>query len=224
MARSFKGKKYVKRSKRTYKPKRKLALSATNTLSPVPSKFICKMKYVQPFDIDPVTQQHKFNLNSLFDPDRTGLGHQPYGFDQLSTLYEKYRVLSASWVINGINTGDAQRAVRIAAIPHNDNFTFPDMNLAMESPRCRYIIQGAQGSDLKTLKGWSSMNSIVGRTRAEYTADDKYGSSFTANPSELVLLTIMGSDLDNSGSVSISCTITLEFTAEFYDVRQQNQS
>lgn len=220
----FKRKNIKRKGGKRRAPRRKLALSATRSLNPLPSKYICKLKYVQPFDIDPVTQQHNFNLNSLFDPDRTGLGHQPYGFDQLSTLYEKYRVISASWVINGINTGDSQRAVRIAACPHNDNFTFPDMNLAMESPRTKYIIQGAQGSDLKTLKGWVNMNSVVGRTKPQYMADDKYGSSFTASPSELVILTVMGSDLDNSGSVAISCTITLEFTAEFYDVRQQNQS
>lgn len=31
-------------------------------------------------------------LNSLFDPDYTGVGHQPRGFDQLALLYSRYRV------------------------------------------------------------------------------------------------------------------------------------
>ena len=34
-------------------------------------------------------------LNSLFDPNLSGLGHQPRGFDQLMAVYEKYTVVAA---------------------------------------------------------------------------------------------------------------------------------
>ena len=30
------------------------------------------------------TAFNNFSMNSLFDPNRTGTGHQPYGFDQLA--------------------------------------------------------------------------------------------------------------------------------------------
>lgn len=35
---------------------------------------------------------YTFRLNSLFDPDYSGSGHQPRGFDQLSAIYDKYVV------------------------------------------------------------------------------------------------------------------------------------
>lgn len=34
-----------------------------------------------------------YRMNSLFDPDQTGVGAQPYWRDQLATIYNKYRVL-----------------------------------------------------------------------------------------------------------------------------------
>ncbi len=42
---------------------------------------------------------HQFRLNSLFDPDYTGLGHQPAFRDQWNALYTKYRVVKTTWHI-----------------------------------------------------------------------------------------------------------------------------
>lgn len=39
--------------------------------------------------------QYQFRANSLFDPDLTGTGHQPYGFDQWKTYYATYMVTSS---------------------------------------------------------------------------------------------------------------------------------
>lgn len=35
-----------------------------------------------------------FRLNSLYDPDLSGLGTQPVGYDQWAAFYNKYRVVS----------------------------------------------------------------------------------------------------------------------------------
>lgn len=38
----------------------------------------------------------KYNLASIYDPDVSGAGHQPYGHDQWATLYKTYRVVRAT--------------------------------------------------------------------------------------------------------------------------------
>lgn len=42
-----------------------------------------------------VVATHQFSANGLYDPDWTGTGHQPMGFDEMMNLYSYYRVLWA---------------------------------------------------------------------------------------------------------------------------------
>jgi hypothetical protein len=46
-----------------------------------------------------VGNQQTMRLNSIFDPNSAVGGHQPYGYDQLAALYNRYRVLRTRWRI-----------------------------------------------------------------------------------------------------------------------------
>lgn len=52
----------------------------------------------------------QFRMNSLFDPDYTGTGHQPQWFDQLSAVYAFYRVLGSKITVTFIpgNVSDTE--------------------------------------------------------------------------------------------------------------------
>jgi len=66
-----------------------------------PHKFMT-LRYVENFTTSIATtvgSQQTMNLNSLFDPNRTGTGHQPYGYDTIATLYNRYRVISTRYKI-----------------------------------------------------------------------------------------------------------------------------
>lgn len=51
----------------------------------------------------------RFRANGMYDPDISGVGHQPYGFDQLMAMYRRYEVLSSRIQVeihtSSINTG-----------------------------------------------------------------------------------------------------------------------
>ena len=78
-----KGKPRVIRRRRFAKRRVQKTTNVNRSLQPVPSRYICKMKYSTNVATD-INGQYIFNLNSLYDPDRTGTGHQPYGFDNLA--------------------------------------------------------------------------------------------------------------------------------------------
>jgi hypothetical protein len=42
--------------------------------------------------------------NNIYDPDLTGTGHQPMGFDQWAALYSQFQVISSSCKLQGTDT------------------------------------------------------------------------------------------------------------------------
>lgn len=190
-------------------------------LQPFSSRYICKMKYSETVT-PPLAGLYQMNLNSIFDPNRTGGGHQPYGFDQLSTLYNKYRVISCGYRIQRamLDTGNP---VMVGALPSNDvSRTFSTFSELRENPRAKYITQNS-GSDVKTLSGKVYLPSLMGRTRAQYMADDQYSSIVTTSPQEAAILYILTSDA-NDIPANYSVQVLLEFTVEFFDVKHVLQS
>lgn len=74
--------------------------------SPIPRKSLVKLRYCTRVPINPaagVTNSHIFRANSLFDPDSTGVGHQPLGFDQWINFYKEYCVLGSKITVTPIN-------------------------------------------------------------------------------------------------------------------------
>lgn len=76
--------------------------------NPFPNKRVVKMRYVGNFSIDPSAQSpawHIFSATSIYDPDVTTIGHQPFGHDQYQALYNHYTVLGSKITVTYISTG-----------------------------------------------------------------------------------------------------------------------
>jgi len=62
---------------------------------PFPQKAHHVLRYSDTITLNPAAGSnavYAFRANSIYDPDRTGVGHQPYGHDTLSTIYKSYVV------------------------------------------------------------------------------------------------------------------------------------
>ncbi len=75
----------------------------------VRDKRIVSMRYQfdLPIAANTAIAHQRFRANGLFDPDSTGAGHQPRGFDQFMALYDKYVVLSARITLRGFEPGNS---------------------------------------------------------------------------------------------------------------------
>jgi len=178
---------------------------------------------------DGVVGNQVWNLNSIFDPNRTGLGHQPYGHDTFATLYNRYRVIGCSYAITISQNGDTatnQLPVVLGALPSNEVDTVSNMSELREKPRSKYIVQ-MYGSPARTLRGYVSIPSLIGRTKAQYMADDRFQAAFGATPNESAILnTYIG--MPNDGAVtallSVQYSITLVYHVECLDPKVLPQS
>lgn len=218
-----KGKPRVLRRRRFVRKNVQRTTNVNRSLQPIPSRYICKMKYAANV-VTNVDSQYVFNLNSLFDPERTGGGHQPYGYDPLAGLYNRYRVIACSWRAH-IPTGATGTPVTLVALPSNDvNRLFADVSIIQENPRAKYIVQNS-GAKCEHLTGKSYLPSLMGRTTAQYMADDNYQAIVTSSPAELGLLYIASFNAINGLAVpAVGVNIILEYTVEFFDVKHVVQS
>lgn len=201
--------------------KRAYPTNVNRSLQPVPQRYICKMKYSETVATTAIGNLYAFNLNSIFDPNRTGTGHQPYGHDTLQILYNRYRVIACAWRIN-VLMGASTSPVQVAAQPANEVLTTASINEMRENPRAKYIIQNT-GAESRVLKGKTYIPSLVGRSKTQYMSDDRYQAQVGSNPLEAAILNIVTSDVSDTGA-AVSLQVMLEYTVEFFDIKHLAQS
>lgn len=214
--------KYQKRVPRKIKHirRRRPTTNVNRALQPFSSRFITKLKYSEAFVLNVANNwTQTMRLNSLFDPNLTGVGHQPYGFDQLAAIYNRYRVIATSYCINAYS---GTSPIRFACIPVNDAPPINNLSELCENPRAYWKLQ-YPGGDTQYIKGKTSIPSLMGRTKQQYMADDRFQAEVTSSPLEAALLYITGQSMTDS-SADFTMTLTMEFTVEFFDPKPIDQS
>lgn len=193
--------------------------SNLRSLNPIAQRYICKMKYAQTVSTD-ANGRYVFNLNSIFDPDRTGGGHQPYGHDTLETMYNRYRVISCSY---RVIAPKSDATIQLAVQPANEVLTPTTAAEMKENPRSRYVTQ-SPGGQVIPISGKVYIPSLTGRTKAQYMADDRYQATFGSNPVEIAVLNFIATGGSDLPLPSNPIHVVLEYLVECFDIRHLAQS
>ncbi len=185
------------------------------------------LRYAQSVSTSVLTtagSQSTFRLNSIFDPDSAVGGTQPYGYDQLSALYNRYRVLSTKWKVHFAASTAGYNAV---VIPTNGalNATIADLTTftsATMVPFSKYNIY-AVGAIPPTFSGEMPLNKLGGVTRVEYLTDDRFEAQIGANPAEVISL-IIGFQNPSGGTITISFFVEVWYEVDLHDPISQAAS
>lgn len=209
--RRYRRKPYKKRSKRNTKP---TTLTVRGLGNIMPDKLRCKLKYTvrQHHNFGALTGTYVFNCNSLFDPDRTGIGHQPMGFDQLAGLYNRYKVYACSYkaTISSPNT-----PLWVAAGFKNGSAVFGSVEENDESPHSKSILVSDGGQNTRVLKDYIGMRKLYGRSHLS----DADGAVVTASPGEIAVLGFNFEASNGATNITgVSVIYELVYYAEFSDL------
>lgn len=212
---------YRRKARKAVKKSRGRKMTLYNTaLSPFAQRYITKMKYSDTFTISSLgTNRYMFNLNNIFDPNRTGVGHQPYGYDQLGAIYNRYRVITCHWAIN-IYPSEGTAPIRVCALPANEEITNSTLSDACEDPRAKWMVQ-VPGANGKVLKGKTYLPALLGRTKSEYRGSQ--GPLWNAAPGDNAVLNIYAQGL-NDVTTNATATITMTYFVECFDPHTLPQS
>jgi len=118
---------FYKRNGRYPKKKRMALMPRYRSLTPFPNTRIVRHKYCDNFTIPAAVgaglpASYSFRCNSVFDPDRTGTGHQPMFHDEMLAQYNYYTVLKSSIRIVFENASTVGQSILLWV---DDDFTIP---------------------------------------------------------------------------------------------------
>lgn len=177
--------------------------------------------YSTKFSIDPATlgvvSLYQFRLNSLFDPDLTGVGTQPVGFDQYAALYEKYRVYEASYKVCFYNTSTT-RPIIVGCQSCDDSSTTTDLERIIQNGQCEWdLLTPAGGSHDKIIfTGTIDLASAQGQTKAQFWSDDVNEALMSANPTEAYTLNCFAADAGTGDPSALTCYAEIRYKAKLY--------
>lgn len=169
-----------------------------------------------------------YRLNSLFDPDATGVGHQPRGYDQIKELYQKYVVTKANVVVNFRNDNTTSRV--IPGLIVNDEFAYTagtESDLMEHSAlKTNYKrLLRASGSDNAGAAAQTVIKQMVNMANWEGTkdlfGDDTAQADIAASPIDQCFLHICGAF---NGAGSLDVDIWIEFEAYMMDPKNPTSS
>lgn len=162
-----------------------------------------------------------FRLNSLYDPDLTGTGKQPLGFDQYTAIFNRYRVLSCSWKITFLNallnTEAGSRVQRVGFYTSSSNSVAsdPEAWVAQLGAKSHLLGPSTGNMGVRTFRGKTDFSNVFGVRKVELT-DLDYSATYNASPTRVAYLHCWTSALSAAGAIANYCT-EFTFVAELSD-------
>lgn len=208
------------------RPTRRGGYNSVRITRPITSrKMLVRLRYCDQIVLDPGLASsaiYQFKANGMFDPDFTGTGHQPMGFDQWMTFYDHFTVVGSKITVKAVNNTTSAYTLLVALSD----------DTALSNPTTLAGFQERSGSRWTTL-GPNTGNKGVAQVTSKFSAKKFFGTKFVvgessykgtsgSDPNELAMYHIVlfpfQFDLDN---MRVPIQITIEYIAAMTEPIQQ---
>lgn len=154
-----------------------------------------------------------FRANSLYDPDLTGTGNQPRGFDQWSAFYARYMVVACGITIRVSHNASEPQMVTLIFTPTSMSITSPERASELPYSKTRMVAEYPQQPAV-VMSHRMGIKKIRGVRSLVYNYD---GALVGANPNSTAYIHVAMNTL--SGTVARDTVIqyTLTYRAIMFD-------
>lgn len=172
-----------------------------------------------------VPNYHYFSCNGCYDPDITGTGHQPMGFDELMAKYLHYRVLGSHMEVKILASQFASESSNVLSlvgltVTPNGSSTINDGNELREQQGTKSTVVPRQAQGMKRLTmGWG-----LKRTFGAKAADGALYGNASSNPTEQSFYRIVLVGDHGFQTEDITLFIKIKYLVEFIEPIKQTGS
>jgi len=228
--RRIKKRRYIKKKRYAFKRSRR-----TRALIHVgfPRNQAVKLRYVESITINPgvaVLGYYYFRANSLFDPNQTGVGHQPMTFDMWAGLYNHYTVIGAKCTVHFVGDHLGTQTGCVFGVALTDDATSTsDPTTLVENGTSGYRLVTASGVSNATrmprfVKKFSAKKFFSVVNPMDNTS--RIGAPVTSNPTEEAYFAVFLGPVPGLGQdiAAYNLMVHIEYYAIFSEPKEQAQS
>jgi hypothetical protein len=168
------------------------------------------------------------SANGLYDPNVSGVGHQPLGFDEMMLLYNHYTVVRSKITVHFINSSAAgvYSSCGLYLSPDTTSITVPSRLIENGLISWANLMPINTFGCMKTISLGCDIASYYGRNknmRSLCDDTDLYGTA-AANPNDQVYFAVLVFDPTLANNVSVAFVVEIEYEAIFWEPRKLTQS
>lgn len=160
-----------------------------------------------------------FRLNSLYDPDYTGIGTNAAGYAQMTSMFNAYRVYNTRVKVQGFSSAGIAVAGFSPMILQTSLPANPDTWRLIPGTKFNMIAPASQGGQSRfEATAYYSMPKLLNITRSQYVNEADFAAQSGTNPLRSIFLGVW--ILGPSGAVAAQTlyfTITIGYDVEFFD-------
>jgi len=147
-----------------------------------------------------------YRQNSVFDPDYTGVGGQPNGFDQFKVIYQYYRVVMVEVRITWMDVTSSARALCVLGATADSSSPSTGELLGQTN----FSRSGLVGTQTDTASQFLRVRTsqLAGVDDQSILADDTYKADVGANPGRVFYIWCMADTSGSTDQVSFRIEIT----------------
>lgn len=177
-----------------------------------------KLHYEELISINPAAPRsnYVFRGNSCYDPNYTGVGHQPGYFDYYSSAYNRFRVIRSDIYVEISNTNGAT-PILFTVIPDTDPVSYTAFQDAAENPRSKV----SKILPVSTRIPYAIRHSITTRTilglKLREVLDLDYSHTSTGNPNSMWYWNIFVIAADSATNMFFSMRVKIIYHVQIFD-------
>lgn len=188
---------------------------------PLPATLKTRLIYEDVITINPgagAAGTHVFSANGVYDPDITGVGHQPRGRDEIAALYNHYTVTAAYIQVRACkHNGEELWGVAV----RDDATGFTTINDFAEYRNSKYMISNTIGVRQELLSHKVVPKQFLGK---KDTFEDDISALVGANPAEQVYFHVVMGDLYGGDAAATGFEVRISYYVTFSEPKPLAQS
>lgn len=224
---------YKRKYKRKYKPRRNYKPSIRYMSNPHKTLFgnrkYINLRYQETFAVAlPILQQvddRIFSANDLNDPNVTGVGHQPRGYDELQALFNHWVVIGSKCTVQWVTAGggNARPAMYSMIKLGDNNVAITDINEYMEDRNIKYKLSNP-GGPVTQVKQYFNAKSFF--TVTDPLDNDLLRGANNTSPNEQAYFHIGTANAfaDAEDTPSYAFQVVIDYQCVFFEPIQPAQS